>query len=69
MQDSGDELAIKRTTKQSHIHIHSYENFRITANQKSTIDKQGISGEEIYLILNKCIIHHERGHLTSFLEC
>ena len=24
MQDSGDELAIKRTTKQSHIHIDSY---------------------------------------------
>ena len=40
MQDTGDELAIKRTTKQSHIHIHSYENFRITANQKSTIDIQ-----------------------------
>ena len=38
-------------------------------NQKSTIDKQGISGEEIYLIVNKCIIQHERGHLTLFLEC
>ena len=37
MQDTVDELTIKRTTKQSHIHIHSYENFRITANQKSTI--------------------------------
>ena len=33
------------------------------------IHKQGISGEEIYLIVNKCIIHHEGGHLTSFLEC
>ena len=26
--------------KQSHIYIYSYQNFRITANQKSTIDTQ-----------------------------
>ena len=32
------------------------------------IHKQGISGEEIYLIVNKRIIHHEGGHSTSFLE-
>ena len=53
----------------SHTYRLLYQNFRMTANQKSTIDTQGISGEEIYLIVNKCIIHHERGHLTSFLEC
>ena len=46
-----------------------YQNFRITANQKSTIDTQRISEEEIYLTVNKCIIHHEGGHLTPFLEC
>ena len=47
-----------------------YQNFRVTANQKPTIDTQkGISEEEIYLIVNKCMIHHEGGHLTSFLEC
>ena len=53
----------------SYVYIDSYQNFRITANQKSTIDKQGISGEEIYLIVNKHIIYHVGGHLTSFLEC
>ena len=47
-----------------------YQNFGITANKNlQLIHKQGISGEEIYLIVNKCIIHHEGGHLTSFLEC
>ena len=39
MQDTGDELAVKKTT-QSHIHIDSYQNFRIIANQKYTIDTQ-----------------------------
>ena len=38
MQDTGDELANK--LKQSHIYKDSYQNFRITANQKSTIDTQ-----------------------------
>ena len=47
-----------------------YQHFRITANQKSTTDTQASNlWEEIYLIVNKCIIHHEGGHLTSFLEC
>ena len=44
MQDTGDALAIKRPTtlKQSCIYIYRllYQNFRITANQKSTIDTQ-----------------------------
>ena len=31
--------------------------------------KQGISGEEMYLIVDKCIIHQKGGHLASFLEC
>ena len=65
MQNTGDELAIKRNNlKQSHIKIDSYQNKNL-----QLIHKQGMSGEEIYLMVNKCIIHHERGHLTSFLEC
>ena len=49
MQDTGDELAIKRTTTANnlvcvymyiYIYILLYQNFRITANQKSTIDTQ-----------------------------
>ena len=43
MQDTGDELAIKRLTTSNIlicIYIDSYQNFRITANQKSTIDTQ-----------------------------
>ena len=43
MQDTGDALAIKRPTTYNnliYIYRHLYQNFRITANQKSTIDTQ-----------------------------
>ena len=54
----------------SHTYRLLYQNFRITANQKSTIDTQT---RNLWitknLIVNKCKIHHEEGHLTSFLEC
>ena len=41
MEDPGDALAIKRPTTLNnfiYIYIDSYQNFRVTANQKSTID-------------------------------
>ena len=42
MQDTGDALAIKRTTNKTILYTYRlvYQNFRITANQKSTIDTQ-----------------------------
>ena len=44
MQDTGDALTIKETDniKQSYMYIYRllYQNFSITANQKSTIDTQ-----------------------------
>ena len=43
MQDTGDALAIKRPTTYNnliYIYRHLYQNFRITANQNSTIDTQ-----------------------------
>ena len=39
MQDNGDALAIKRPTTSNNL-VYIYQNFRITANQKSTIDTQ-----------------------------
>ena len=41
IQDIGDALAIKRPTTNNLIYIYRllYQNFRATANQKSTIDK------------------------------
>ena len=51
-----------KTISYTHRLLHHTKNLQL-------IHKQGISGEEIYLIVNKCIIHHEGGHLTSFLEC
>ena len=42
VQDTGDALAIKRTTNKTILYTYRlvYQNFRITANQKSTIDTQ-----------------------------
>ena len=44
MQDTGDALTIKETDniKQSYMYIYRllYQNFSVTANQKSTIDTQ-----------------------------
>ena len=42
MQDTGDALAIKRSQPKTILYIYRflYQNFRATANQKSTIDTQ-----------------------------
>ena len=54
----------------SHTYRLSYQNLRIPANQKPTVETQTRHlWQEIYLIVKKCIIPHAGGHLTSFVEC
>ena len=58
IQDTADALAIKQLKTISYIYIDSYQNFGITANQKSTIDTK--TNKKIQLKYNTKDTHQTR---------